>query len=226
MKWNENDLRMALRYAHIKDEKASLFRDWLMALEPVLQEVIMPKVTWRVFSCQKEEDGIALEPGHLVLPGNLAKSMLRDCQQVIVAAASLGHGFDRQTSLYEAGNEPARALLWDAAGSVWIEKVMDELETVLKARPEFENRFFTDRFSCGYGDLPLALQKEIGALLNLPLRCGIQVLDSCMMAPTKSITAFIGVADKPQPARIRGCAVCSMNRQCTYRQKGKTCHES
>ncbi len=224
MKMNETDLRLALRYAGVKDPDHSPFQLMLQAMESELEAAIASKSTWRVFQIVKQADQIRLEPGGLILPGKMASTMLADCDQVILAAGTLGHGFDRQSSLFQAQNDPAKALLFDAAGSALIERVLDELEENLHALPEFQNLYFTDRFSCGYGDLPIALQKAIGQLLNLPLRCGITVLDSYMMAPTKSITALIGVSQNPQPARIRGCGYCSLNKSCTYRKKGTTCH--
>lgn len=224
MKMNESDLRLALRYAGVKDPDHSPFQAALMEMEPILEESMAPKTTWRVFQIVKQADEIRLEPGGLVLPGQMARMMLVDCDQVILAAGTLGHGFDRQSLLFQAQNDPAKALLFDAAGSALIERVLDELEETLHALPEFQDLYFTDRFSCGYGDLPISLQKEIGQLLNLPFRCGISVLDSYMMAPTKSITALIGVSKHPQPAKIRGCGFCSLQEHCAYRKKGTTCH--
>jgi hypothetical protein len=39
---------------------------------------------------------------------------------------------------------------------------------------------------------------------------GLHVTDSLMLNPVKSVTAVIGIADRPQMARIRGCAYCAM----------------
>ena len=48
------------------------------------------------------------------------------------------------------------------------------------------------RFSPGYGDLPLALQREVFAALDCPRRIGLTLSDSLLMSPTKSVTALIG----------------------------------
>jgi NSS family neurotransmitter:Na+ symporter len=37
------------------------------------------------------------------------------------------------------------------------------------------------------------------------------------------VTAVIGLADRPQGAKIRGCAYCGMRENCEYRRGGKFC---
>ena len=44
-----------------------------------------------------------------------------------------------------------------------------------------------------------------------------------LMNPTKSVTALIGISDRPQMARIRGCAYCTMRETCALRKGGKHC---
>ena len=79
------------------------------------------------------------------------------------------------------------------------------------------------RFSPGYGDLPLTLQPEICAALDVQRRLGIHVTESLLMIPSKSVTAVIGLSDRPQMARIRGCAYCAMKETCMLRKGGKRC---
>ena len=52
------------------------------------------------------------------------------------------------------------------------------------------------RFSPGYGDLPIEVQKDFLPLLDAERRLGITLSESCLMAPSKSVTAIIGVASK------------------------------
>ena len=37
------------------------------------------------------------------------------------------------------------------------------------------------------------------------------------------VTAVIGVSDRPQMARVRGCRYCAMNETCQLRKGGNTC---
>ena len=115
----------------------------------------------------------------------------------------------------------ARAVILDACGSALVEQGCDEAERDIAAR--FPGLYLTDRFSPGYGDLPLSLQPAICGLLDAERRVGIHVASSFLMNPSKSVTAVIGLSDKPQMARIRGCAWCAMWDTCTLRKGGKSC---
>ena len=54
-------------------------------------------------------------------------------------------------------------------------------------------------------------------------RLGVTATASCLMIPAKSVTAVIGLSDKPQGAKIRGCAYCTLREDCAYRKRGTVC---
>ena len=83
--------------------------------------------------------------------------------------------------------------------------------------------FLTDRFSPGYGDLPLTLQPQLLDALDAARRVGVTVLPSCLMNPVKTVSAVVGIADHPMLARIRGCRYCHMNKSCELRKRGASC---
>ena len=112
-------------------------------------------------------------------------------------------------------------MILDACGSALVESGCDAAE--LELSKNFPDYYFTDRFSPGYGDLPLNSQKNICDLLNGARRLGVQVTESYLLNPSKSVTAVIGISDRPQMARIRGCAYCAMRENCKIREGGKRC---
>ena len=83
--------------------------------------------------------------------------------------------------------------------------------------------YLTDRFSPGYGDLPLSLQPALCEILDVQRRLGLYVTDSLLLNPMKSVTAILGLAPTPRPTPIRGCAVCPNRGECAYRKGGSTC---
>ena len=155
-----------------------------------LEARITPRWTWRVFPL--EQDTLRLQGTEVALPGNLARRMLADCRQVSLMACTLGAEFDRLMRAAQA-RDMARAVMLDACGSAWVESGCDAAEKELAAR--FPGRYLTDRFSPGYGDLPLALQPAICAALDAGRRVGVQVTDTFLMNPSKSVTAVIGVRE-------------------------------
>ena len=212
------DRKMALNWAGVRQPDA----EWLARMDAVasrMESSLQPRAAWKVYPLDTSGETIRIVGPDIELPGQLARRMLGGCQSVILLCATLGEPFERQLRL-ESRRDMADALLYDAAGSAYVESFADAQEEQLQAR--FADQYLTDRFSCGYGDLPLFLQKELLAAAQQP-NLGIYVSDSFMMNPTKSITALIGLADAPQPARIRGCAYCSLQKRCPYRKEGTTC---
>ena len=181
---------------------------------------VQPRCTYRLFPLVREEGSFRLDGTNLLLSGHTAKRMLAQCGQAVLMACTLGAKFDAMVRSAQA-RDMARAVILDACGSALVEKGCDEAERDIAVR--FPGLYLTDRFSPGYGDLPLSLQPGICAVLDAERRVGIHVTPSFLMNPSKSVTAVIGLSDKPQMARIRGCAWCAMRETCTLRKGGKTC---
>ena len=65
-----------------------------------------------------------------------------------------------------------------------------------RLQEQFPEKELTDRFSPGYGDLPLAMQREVMDALDCGRTVGITLSDSLLMTPSKSVTAIIGMKEK------------------------------
>ena len=113
---------------------------------------------------------------------------LKDCDKVLLFAATLGVGIDRLISKYSKIS-PAKALMFQAIGTERIEALCNsfcenyQTENGVSLKP---------RFSAGYGDLPLETQREIFRFLDCANKINLTLNDSLLMSPTKSVTAFIG----------------------------------
>ena len=103
-------------------------------------------------------------------------------------AATIGIGLDRLAARY-AKTSPAKALILQGLGAERIEALADLFCRGL----EKEGLNVTSRFSAGYGDLSLELQREIFRVLDCQRSIGLTLNDSLIMSPTKSITAIIGI---------------------------------
>jgi len=182
--------------------------------------MITPRWTWRMLPITHRENGLLLTGTSIVLPGRTAGRMLSDCARCAVLVCTLGAVFDAWLQREQSRNMP-RAVMLDALGSAYVEAACDAAEQEIAAR--FPGQFLTDRFSPGYGDLPLDVQPLLLETTDAPRRLGVYATASHLMTPLKSVTALIGLADRPQMARIRGCTYCSMNQTCTLRKAGKAC---
>ena len=137
-------------------------------------------------------DGDTLSFGGITVTSKSLREHLADASHVILFCATVGHGIDRSIRRYAAFS-PARAHMLDAIGTERVEALCDALCEVLAAEGACEGKTLSSRFSPGYGDLPLSLQKDIIRLLDTPRRLGVTLTESLLMTPTKSVTALVGV---------------------------------
>lgn len=213
------DIEEALRYLGAANAPEELRRQ-AASVAAELEALLRPRYVYKVYDLCFSKSGVCLSGAGLVLPGENAAHMLSRCGRAVLLACTLGAQFDRRLLALQA-RDMSRAALWDACGSALVEQGCGEAEREIAAR--FPDRFLTDRFSPGYGDLPLSLQPDLCRLLDTERRLGVHVSESFLMNPVKSVTAVIGLSDRPQPARVRGCAHCQMRESCTLRKGGNSC---
>ena len=216
----EPDIRQALRFLGIHGEPDRALMDELNTQKQRLTRSVTPRYLFRVFPVSLTDGGPELTGSGLTLPGTLAERMLSGCSRAALLLCTLGSGFDAMLRAEQA-RSMARAVMLDALGSAYVEAGCDAAEAELRGR--FPELYLTDRFSPGYGDLPLSLQRDLCAVLDGEKRLGVTVNDSLLMNPAKTVSAVIGLGSAPQPARIRGCAHCALRESCTYRKGGTTC---
>ena len=206
----------ALRYLGVKQPPPP---DLLQQVEQACTRLLphcRPRYVWR------QIDKADLPALGLELPGEDIHPLLRDCEQVVLLAITLGEGTD--ALIRRAGiTSPLDALLLDACASAACEAACDQLQTLLEEQLCKDGLYPTDRFSPGYGDLPLTVQTPLLELLDAQRRCGITLSPTLIMTPRKSVTAIFGLAHKPQGKRARGCGFCSMKNNCSFRKAGITC---
>ena len=85
------------------------------------------------------------------------------------------------------------------------------------------NEDISFRYSPGYGDLGIDIQKEILRILNAPRKIGLTASKYNILLPTKSVTAIIGVIAKTIEVEQRHCKNCLLDQECELRRKGIYC---
>ncbi len=146
---------------------------------------------------------------------NLRKN-LRDCQSVLVFAATIGLGADQLIRRYEKFRV-SRAVVIQAMAAAMIEEYCDCLNREWKKEYRDGGRYLRPRFSPGYGDFPLECQRGIIDGLEAGKRIGLTLTDSLIMMPSKSVTAVIGISSVPAGCVLEGCEACSKT-DCEYRR--------
>lgn len=168
-------------------------------------------------ACKVLDSGVCLEKYALLLPGADIKKHLSGCSEVILMALTLGIGIERKIREYEI-SDMTKAVILDCTASAMVEKACNQ------ACKEFDTGglYQTERFSPGYGDLPISLQADFLRILNAGRRIGLTANDSSLLLPRKSVTAVIGLSETP-PKKADRCSSCRMRERCEYRKRGDSC---
>ena len=212
---NDNEVLLYLGYrgGAVPEE---LQRD-IARCKDIVMKTARPRAVWRKFSILSDGtlSGTDFRP-----EGNDIRELLRDCQAVILMAATLGQEMESLLRRAQVQNM-ADAVILDCCASSAVENVCDNL--CFDLQQQMTPLYLTDRFSPGYGDLPFAQQPDFCRILNLERRIGVSLSPGGIMIPQKSVTAILGIADRPQTKRFRGCAHCSAFKTCTLRKENRTC---
>ena len=86
---------------------------------------------------------------------------------------------------------------------------------------EAQGLFLRPRFSPGYGDLKLDHQKDWFRLLDISKQIGVELTDSLLMVPTKSVTALIGIGIDKSKAGCSSCSGCNKHDTCAFSKEDK-----
>ena len=148
--------------------------------------VIHGIICYKEFNIKKNDGGLDL--GFCKTQSKLLLSHLCGCESVILFAATIGISIDRLIMKY-AKTSPSRAVVLSAIGSERVESLCNAFEKTV----ETECAEKVSRVSCGYGDIPLSMQKDIISVLDTPRKIGITLGDNLLMTPKKSVTAIIGI---------------------------------
>lgn len=190
-----------------------------------LNEVITPRFVYEKFALSFEAEGGESAENDAAGPqicfaGIRVSSKdlftnLKDCCAVCLMAVTLGPGPDRLVRRAGVG-QMSRAVVYQAAAAAMTEVWCDRINDRIRQEAEREGMYTRPRFSPGYGDLPLTLQRDIARILNMPKEIGVSLTDTLLMIPSKSVTALIGVSRTPGDCRRTGCADCEASGDCSY----------
>ena len=182
-----------------------------------------PRVVSRRCKIFRTGSAISLENTALELPGKSIEALLTDCDECVIFCATIGAQVEQLIKKAQI-RDVALASILDACASVAAESLAQCANAEISSGITAEGKYTTDRFSPGYGDLPIGVQSAFCASLDTERRIGVTVGADSMMRPVKSVTAVIGIAPTPQKSRDTGCRDCAKLSDCKFRERGVTCY--
>lgn len=180
----------------------------------LLMETARPKAVWKRFPLALGEDRVQI--AGMEIESRSLRRHLRNCTQAYLFAATLGLETDRL--LHRLGvTEVSRAVMVQACAASLLEVYCDGCCAQIGEEVRAEGLFPRPRFSPGYSDFPAVWQRRLLEAVDAPRRIGLTATGGMMLAPTKSVTAVVGLTTDPDCARPGGCARCAQA-DCAFRR--------
>lgn len=180
-----------------------------------LDEIAEVKFVYRIFELSFLDMKTVQVKKLNINSSNLVKN-LQSCRECIMFGITLGTEVDRMLQKYERINI-AKAVVFQACAAAFLENECDKLQNNWAEELKHEGKYLRPRFSPGYGDFSILCQKQILEMLDAPKKIGLTTTESCMMIPTKSVTAIIGISDTNENCHKVGCESCE-KQDCIYRR--------
>ena len=176
-----------------------------------LREVISPRLIWKELSITRiDKTGVTLSCGTHLQSRKMAYA-LQNSLGLIGFIATVGRRIDREIeSLMDAG-ALAHGYVADALGSGAVESLADRFHNEMARKVAQQEQKVGLRFSPGYCDWPLTDQHKLFSILDHEA-IGVELGDTALMTPRKSITAVFGVFahenDSPINSSYNPCRRC------------------
>lgn len=212
------DEKEVLRYLGCGSQPADeLLRRNVAGCIETLLKTCTPRSVYKVFPVTFLPDAVQI--GNLNVAGSDLRGHIRGCKKAVIFAATLGVQADL---LIERASKTdmSRAAILQAAAAAMTESYCDEQEALISAQAEQEGLFLRPRYSPGYGDFAITHQRDILTLLDCPKRIGLTMTESCMLVPTKSVTAIIGLTTEKSGCTISKCMGCN-SKNCPFRKEAR-----
>ena len=189
----------------------------------ITKDRINPRYTFRVYSIKQKYKGIIeLEGTNLILESNDLYEILKDCNECILMAATLGINIEKDIKKYSC-TELTKEIIIDSCATTAIEEVCDRVQNEIENNILKNGQYLTFRYSPGYGDLSIEKNTEILTILNGQKEIGLTITNSGIMIPRKSVIAIIGITDKKVEQDKTSCSTCKNKSKCKFKKGVNDC---
>jgi hypothetical protein len=157
-----------------------------------LDELLIPQLHYQI----EKIDNIGKESvsinGDTTFRSRKLTRALKDSDEIVCFVATVGSTIEDEIDRLMAQRRLSEAYVLDTMGSVAVENMVEQFHQCEEPLFLPENRSVTLRFSPGYCDWPVTDQKKLFGLFDSEVT-GVELLDSCLMQPRKSISGVFGL---------------------------------
>ena len=214
----EIDKKEVLRYLGYKNQKfdKNIF-DLIEVCCSEVSAICKERSVYGIFDIERKNDKIFLLGSTLILKNTDIRNHLANSDKCAVMAATLGIELESRIAYYSRFNI-TKGLIMDACANTAIENLCNELQTQIMEEALKDNLHITNRYSPGYGDFSIEIQRDILNVLEAYKKIGISVTENSLLLPRKSVTALIGLTKIVNTEPNYKCIHCK-NEDCDFRKE-------
>ncbi|MEA2109309.1 MAG: vitamin B12 dependent-methionine synthase activation domain-containing protein [Pseudomonadota bacterium] len=170
-------------------------------LQTVFEEFVKPSLFHQNVGVDSVEKGtVHLEDG-LEFKSPKLSEILKNSDDITCYIATLGDGVEGEIERLMSRKRMAEAYILDAMASVAVDNMVSTFRHRLNDEYKNQNKQLTVCFSPGYCDWPLIEQKKLFKLLDSQ-DVDVELNDSCLMTPRKSISGVFGIQSDTKNSKI------------------------
>jgi cobalamin-dependent methionine synthase I len=202
----ENDELAKLLGSQKKKSLPKSIRKKVRTARQKLNKLIKPSLHYRIVKPSvTDSDVVQLDETVEFTSTQLAKT-LKDAEEIVCFVGTIGTDVENEINRLLGKQKLAEAYILDAMASVAVENMIDRFQNLMENRFSVEDRTVTLRFSPGYCDWPVTQQKKLFKIFN-PKQLNVELLDSCLMKPRKSVSGVFGITPQ-ESASYNPCRDC------------------
>jgi len=164
----------------------SLYHQCLSLANPIADYSIIKNPQFDTKSYKIKLDDQVFETGKTVT------LMLHKSSQIFIFACTIGPKVEQFSKEQMQKGNPLEACIIDLIGSEMVESLADFLQNEIQNKVAVTGMGVTNRFSPGYCNWDIKAQHCLFKLLK-GNHCNIQLTDSSLMVPIKSVSGIFGV---------------------------------
>ncbi|UCF02307.1 MAG: hypothetical protein JSV14_01180 [Deltaproteobacteria bacterium] len=188
----ENDELAKLLGGQKKKSLPKSIRKKVRTARQKLNKLVKPSLHYRIVKpSAMDNDVVQLDEAIEFTSAKLAKT-LKNAEEIVCFVGTIGTGVENEVNRLLGKQKLADAYILDAMASVAVENMIDRFQNLMEIRFSAEDRTVTLRFSPGYCDWPVSQQKKLFNIFN-PKQLNVELLDSCLMKPRKSVSGVFGI---------------------------------
>ena len=192
----ETPRKEILRRLKYHEHKTDISPEHMAVVETHIQRAVAlcePKGRYVVLPVNLSDNVVMVEGIKDIKSASLVK-LLQNSVEMVLMGVTVGPMIGEQAHKFVEQGDMTAAVVYDAVGSEMADAAIAFVQNHIQRTIRPQGKRVTRRFSPGYGDVDLTVQKQIFNVLQLT-DFGVQLSERYMLIPEKSVIAIAGVEE-------------------------------